>query len=105
MAILTNLTRGASGLFPNMFIDLLGLSAVSNLFFINILVANILINFGYWGFVLEKIQIAKNIEAEKAREQELKSTAFREYSEELQELVKQRDQMLMLVSKIGRAHV
>ena len=103
MAIVTNLTRGASGLFPNMFIDLLGLSAVSNLFFINILVANILINFGYWGFVLEKIQIAKNIEAEKAREQELKSTAFREYSEELQELVKQRDQMLMLVSKFASA--
>jgi C4-dicarboxylate-specific signal transduction histidine kinase len=86
-----------------MFIDLLGLSAVSNLFFINILVASILINFGYWGFVLEKIQIAKNIEAEKAREQELKSTAFREYSEELKELVKQRDQMLMLVSKFASA--
>ena len=103
LAISTNLVRGASGLFQNMFIDLLELSAISNLFFISIIIASILINFGYWGFVLEKLQIAKNIEAEKAREQELKSAAFREYSEELQELVKQRDQMLMLVSKFASA--
>ena len=51
LAISTNLVRGASGLFQNMFIDLLELSAISNLFFISIIIASILINFGYWGFV------------------------------------------------------
>ena len=101
LAISTNLIRGASGLFQNMFIDLLDFSATSNFFFISILVASILVNFGYWGFVLEKVEAAKNRETEKAREQELSSVAFKEYSEELQELVKQRDQMLLLVSKFS----
>jgi C4-dicarboxylate-specific signal transduction histidine kinase len=86
-----------------MFIDLLEFSAVSNFFFISILISSILVNFGYWGFVLEKVQISKNQEAENARKQELSSLAFKEYSEELQELVKQRDQMLMLVSKFSAA--
>jgi C4-dicarboxylate-specific signal transduction histidine kinase len=67
------------------------------------LITSILVNFGYWGFVLEKVQIAKNKETEKARVQELNSAAFQEYSEELQELVRQRDQMLMLVSKFSAA--
>ncbi|MEY4063113.1 MAG: hypothetical protein RIT09_906, partial [Pseudomonadota bacterium] len=97
------LIRGASGLFQNMFIDLLEFTTVSNFFFISILIASILVNFGYWGFVLEKVQISKNQEAENARKQELSSLAFKEYSEELQELVKQRDQMLMLVSKFSAA--
>jgi signal transduction histidine kinase len=103
LAISTNLIRGASGLFQNMFIDLLDFSATSNFFFISILVASILVNIGYWGFVLEKVEAAKNRETEKAREQELSSVAFKEYSEELQELVKQRDQMLLLVSKFSAA--
>lgn len=103
LAIFTNLVRGSSGLFQYKFIDLLEFSAVSNFFFINILVANILVNFGYWGFVLEKVQISKDQAAEDARKQELSSLAFKEYSEELQELVKQRDQMLMLVSKFSAA--
>ena len=103
LSISTNLIRGASGLFQNMFIDLLEFSTVSNFFFISILIASILVNFGYWGFVLEKVQISKNQEAENARRQELSSLAFKEYSEELQELVKQRDQMLMLVSKFSAA--
>ena len=103
LAMFTNLTRGISGLFQNMFIDLLDFSVASNFFFISILVSSILINFGYWGFVLEKVLIAKNNASEKAREEELNSAAFREYSEELQELVKQRDQMLLLVSKFSAA--
>jgi C4-dicarboxylate-specific signal transduction histidine kinase len=103
LSIFTNLIRGASGLFQHMFIDLLEFSAVSNFFFISILISSILVNFGYWGFVLEKVQISKNQEAENARKQELSSLAFKEYSEELQELVKQRDQMLMLVSKFSAA--
>jgi C4-dicarboxylate-specific signal transduction histidine kinase len=86
-----------------MFIDLLEFSTVSNFFFISILIASILVNFGYWGLVLEKVQISKNQEAENARKQELSSLAFKEYSEELQGLVKQRDQMLMLVSKFSAA--
>lgn len=103
LAMSTNLIRGASGLFQNMFIDLLEFTAVSNFFFISILISSILVNFGYWGFVLEKVQIAKNKEAEKAREQELNSAAFQEYSEELQELVRQRDQMLLLISRFSAA--
>ena len=101
LSISTNLIRGASGLFQNMFIDLLDFSTVSNFFFISILIASILVNFGYWGFVLEKVQISKNQEAENARKQELNSLAFKEYSEELQKLVEHRDQMLMLVSKFS----
>lgn len=101
LSISTNLIRAASGLFQYMFIDLLEFSAVSNFFFINILIASILVNFGYWGLVLEKVQISKNKEEENARKQELSSLAFKEYSEELQQLVKQRDQMLMLVSKFS----
>ena len=103
LAISTNLVRGASGLFQNMFIDLLDFSATSNFFFISILIASILVNFGYWGFVLEKVEAAKNKETEKAKEQELSSVAFKEYSEELQDLIKQRDQMLLLVSKFSAA--
>lgn len=103
LALMINLVRGASGLFQNMFIDLLEFTAVSNFFFISILVSCILVNFGYWGFVLEKVQIAKNKETENARKQELSSLAFKEYSEELQELVKQRDQMILLVSKFSAA--
>ena len=103
LALFINIVRGASGLFQNMFIDLLEFTAVSNFFFISILITSILVNFGYWGFVLEKVQIAKNKETEKARVQELNSAAFQEYSEELQELVRQRDQMLMLVSKFSAA--
>jgi len=101
LSIFTNLIRGTSGLFQNMFIDLLDFSTVSNFFFISILIASILVNFGYWGFVLEKVQISKNQEAENARKQELNSLAFKEYSEELQKLVEHRDQMLMLVSKFS----
>jgi signal transduction histidine kinase len=103
LSIFTNLIRGASGLFENMFIDLLEFSAISNFFFISILISSILVNFGYWGLVLEKVQISKNQEAENARKQQLSSLAFKEYSEELQELVKQRNQMLMLVSKFSAA--
>ena len=51
LSIATNLIRGASGLFQDMFIDLLDFSTVSNFFFISILIASILVNFGYWGFV------------------------------------------------------
>jgi len=103
LSIFTNLIRGASGLFEHMFIDLLEFSAISNFFFISILISSILVNFGYWGLVLEKVQISKNQEAENARKQQLSSLAFKEYSEELQELVKQRNQMLMLVSKFSAA--
>jgi len=103
LALFTNFIRGASGLFQNMFIDLLEFTAVSNFFFISILISSILVNFGYWGFVLEKVQLAKNQEAENARQQELSSLAFKEYSEELQNLIQQRDQMLLLVSKFSVA--
>jgi len=58
LSIFTNLIRGASGLFEHMFIDLLEFSAISNFFFISILISSILVNFGYWGLVLEKVQIS-----------------------------------------------
>ena len=82
-------------------IPLLAFNPLSNFFVIGLLVASICYSFGYSGFVLEKVKV-------KQIEQEVKATYAedrRRISEisniELQNMVKQRDQMVLMASRFS----
>lgn len=82
-------------------IPLLAFNALSNFFVVGILVAAICYSFGYWGFVLEKTK-ARQIEQEvKANYAEERRRIFEAANIELQDMVNQRDQMVLMASRFS----
>ena len=66
----------------------------SNYLVLSTILAMILISFGYWGYVLEKLRI-------KTREVEAKQLAAEMLAEESQQLIKERDQLMMLNARVS----
>jgi signal transduction histidine kinase len=66
----------------------------SNYLVLSTVLAMILISFGYWGYVLEKLRL-------KTREVETKQLAAETLAKKSQQLIKERDQLMMINARVS----
>jgi len=104
LALVMNTIRSISILMGHDHIPLLEFSNLSNMFVVGILLTTITYSFGYWGFVLEKTQTEKVEQAIKARQADEKRVASEAFAQELQDIIEQRDQMVLMASRFSATH-
>jgi C4-dicarboxylate-specific signal transduction histidine kinase len=101
LALVMNVIRIISLVSMGEQIPLLAFNHLSNFFIISLLVASICYSFGYSGFVLEKVKV-KQIEQEvKATYAEDRRRTFEKSNIELQDMIKQRDHMVLMASRFS----
>ena len=96
-----NLVRVAYSILTGSELPLLSFTTLSNMAYVVNFTSAVLVSFGYLGFVLEKARERGRLEAELAVRAQERENAARTRVQELADLVRQRDEMLIVSSRFS----
>lgn len=80
---------------------LLGLTPVSNLFFVGSVLTPVFWGLGYWGFVLESTSRQAALAAAQVQEEARRLKTAQEHAQKLEALIHERDRMILLNSRFA----